>query len=64
MNNRLDPDQQKPAACLMVVYSLLPLSERWLRRIWLIGRMKFASFEADLGGGRGPFSLIRSNMVL
>ena len=36
--------------CGRVVHSLLQLSERWPGHIWLVGRMKFASFEANLGG--------------
>ena len=36
-----------------VVHSLLQLSERWPYHIWLDGRMKFASLEANLGGGGG-----------
>ena len=33
-----------------MVRSLLQLSEIWPRHIWLTGRMKFASLEANLGG--------------
>ena len=36
-----------------VVRSLLQLSERWPCHIWLIDRMKFASLEANSGGGWG-----------
>ena len=36
-----------------VVHSLLHFSERWPCHIWLVGRMKFASLEANLGWGRG-----------
>ena len=33
--------------------SLLHLSERWLCHILLVGRMKFASLEANLSLGQG-----------
>ena len=33
---------------------LLQLSERWPRHVWLVDGMKFASLEANLGGGQGP----------
>ena len=33
--------------------SLLQVSERWLCHIWLVGRMKLASLEANLSLGRG-----------
>ena len=33
-----------------MVRSLLQLSEIWPHHIWLTGRMKFASLEANLGG--------------
>ena len=36
-----------------VVRFLLQLSERWPCHIWLVGRMKFASLEANLGWGQG-----------
>ena len=39
--------------CGRVVHSLLQLSERWPCHIWPVGRMKFASLEANLGGGWG-----------
>ena len=43
-----------------VVRFLLQLSERWTGHIWLVVRMKFPSLEANLGGGRGLFSLSHS----
>ena len=36
-----------------VVRSLLQLSERWPYHFLYVGRMKFASLEANLGGDRG-----------
>ena len=42
-----------------VVNSLLQLSERWPCHIWLVGRMKFATLEANFGGV-GTFSLSHS----
>ena len=33
-----------------MVRCLLQLSERWHCHIWLIGRMKYTSFEANVGG--------------
>ena len=36
-----------------MVRSLLQLSGRCHRHIWLVDRMKFASLEANLGGGWG-----------
>ena len=36
-----------------MVHPLLQLSERWLCHICSIGRMKFATLEANLGGGEG-----------
>ena len=45
-----------------VVRSLLQLSERWFCHIWLAGRMKFASFEASLGG-MGTLSLSYSSFL-
>ena len=36
-----------------VVGSLLQLSERCPCHIWLVGRIKFASLEVNLGGGWG-----------
>ena len=39
---------------------LLQLSQRWPCLIWLVGRMKLASLEANLGSMVGPFSLSHS----
>ena len=36
-----------------VVRPLLQLSKRWVCNIWLVGRMKFASLDANLCGGWG-----------
>ena len=36
-----------------LVHSLLQLSERWPCYIWPVGRMKFASLEANLVWGQG-----------
>ena len=51
---------------VMVVCSLLPLSERLPCHIWLVvaDRMKFASLEANLGGWVGPFSRILFSLPL
>ena len=46
-----------------MVHSLLQLSERWLCHIWLVGRMKSASLEANLGWGSEPFSLSHSSFL-
>ena len=35
-----------------MVHSLLQLPEIWPCHIWLVGRMKFASLEAKMDGGR------------
>ena len=40
-----------------VVHTPMYFSERWPCHIWLVDRIKFASIEAKLGGGSGPFSL-------
>ena len=45
------------------VHSLLQLSERWPCHIWLVGRMKFASLEANLGEVRAFFSLFHSSFL-
>ena len=42
----------QPVGGRMVQYTL-QLSERWPCHIWLVGRMKYASIEANLGGGWG-----------
>ena len=36
-----------------MVGSLLQLCERWACHIWPVGRMKFASLEANLSGSGG-----------
>ena len=43
-----------------VVCCLLQLSQRWPCHCWLVGRMKFASLEANFGWVSGPFSLSHS----
>ena len=54
-----------------MLHSLQQLSERWLCHIWSVGRMKYASLEANLGVGQGlldhpilPFSLLHSGRSL
>ena len=47
----------------MVHSLIMQLSERWPCHIWLVGRMKFAALEANLGGGRDLFSIFHSSSL-
>ena len=41
----------------------MQLSERWYYHIWPVDGMKFASLEANLGGGQGFRSLSHSSFL-